>query len=196
MVLPGGEKVRGTEVRGVLNRISALPPSSLLLIHPSDRHYVTHEMQAFFLSWLYAIRGPVLNRPSPFGLSGRLRHVSEWVWLASRAGLANTGYRQSSRDSPLPWTAHTCLPGAGFPVTTLVVADGVVTGPPAPEHIRRGCLRMSALSATPLLGIDFVVLPDGAWTFAGASTSPDLRLGGEPLLDALASALGASREAV
>ena len=81
------------------------------------------------------------------------------------------------------------LPGAAAPVTTLVVVNGVVTGPRAPDGIREGCKRLSELSATPLLGVDFTVDEAGSWTFAGASVMPDLRLGGDPLLDALASTL-------
>lgn len=188
MTLPDGRQVRSQDVCGVLNRISFIPSGSLLLIHPSDRHYVTHELQAFFLSWLHALPGPVLNRPTPLGLSGQLRHASEWVWLASQAGLPNWGYRQTSHDPPLQWTAHLRL-APGIPVTTLVVAGGVVTGPPAPAYIQAGCRRLSQLSDTALLGVDFAVGPDDVWTFAGVSTCPDLRLGGAPLLDALAAAL-------
>jgi hypothetical protein len=41
-----------------------------------------------------------------------------------------------------------------------------------------------------LLGIDFAMSAVGApWEFAGATPLPDLTLGGEPLLDALAVAL-------
>ncbi|MGH8544364.1 MAG: hypothetical protein ACREX3_12210 [Gammaproteobacteria bacterium] len=189
VTLPCGQHVRSSEVSGLLNRISALPPASLLLIQPSDRHYATHEFQALFLSWLQAMPAPVLNRPTPFGLSGRLRHVSEWVWLAANAGLPNRGYRQSSNDVPLEWGAHVRTVDAGTPTTTLIVVGDVVTGPPAPAHIESGCLRLSKLSGAPLLGVEFVVDRDQTWTFAGVSTNPDLRFGGEPLLDALALTL-------
>ncbi|MGH8192862.1 MAG: hypothetical protein ACREQ8_00475 [Woeseiaceae bacterium] len=40
-----------------------------------------------------------------------------------------------------------------------------------------------------MLGVEFVVDRDQTWTFAGVSTNPDLRFGGEPLLDALALTL-------
>jgi hypothetical protein len=44
-----------------------------------------------------------------------------------------------------------------------------------------------------LLGIDFAMSAVGApWEFAGATPLPDLRLGGEPLLDALTMALAQS----
>ena len=189
LTLPDGRPIQSGDVRGVLNRFAAVPSSSLVLIHPSDRYYVASELQAFFLSWLNSLPAPVVNRPTPLGLAGQLRHTSEWVLLATKSGLPNGGYRQSSQDPVLPWEAAIRLPGAQGPVTTLVVVNGVVTGPPAPESIRGGCKRLSELSATPLLGVDFTVDGDASWAFAGISVMPDLRLGGEPLLDALAATL-------
>lgn len=189
MTLPDGLPIQSGNVRGVLNRLSTVPGSSLMLIHPSDRYYIAAELHAFFLSWLNSLPAPVVNRPTPLGLAGQLRHASEWVLLATESGLPNPGYSQSSRDPVLPWDASMRLPGAGTPVTTLVVVNGVVTGPPAPDGIREGCKRLSELSTTPLLGVDFAVDEGGSWTFAGVSVMPDLRLGGEPLLDALASTL-------
>jgi hypothetical protein len=189
MRLPDGRWLHDGEVRGVLNRTSFIPPSSLLLVHPSDRDYVAQELQAFLLSWLHSLQAPVLNGPTPLGLSGRLRHVSEWIWLATEAGLPNAGYRQTSRDVPRLWDVTVRCAAPGIPITTLIVCCGKVTGPPAPASIQGGCVRLSKLSATQLLGVDFTAGPDGSWNFAGVSTMPDLRLGGEPLLDALATAL-------
>jgi hypothetical protein len=77
--------------------------------------------------------------------------------------------------------------------TVFVVADQVV-GATLPRHIRRGCRRLAELSHTALLGIEFTTDPAGPWTFAGATPVPDLRLGGEALLDALASALRGEQE--
>jgi hypothetical protein len=52
-----------------------------------------------------------------------------------------------------------------------------------------GCARLAQLSATDLLGIDFNLTWTGDWVFRNATPQPDLRLGGEALLDALAIAL-------
>ncbi len=104
IVLGDGRRINSEEVSGVLNRISTVHSLDLGLIHPSDQYYVAQELQAFLLSWLHALPAPVLNRPTPLGLSGRLRHASEWVWLASKAGLPNPGYTQSSNDPPLQWS--------------------------------------------------------------------------------------------
>jgi hypothetical protein len=189
MTLPDGLPIYSGNVRGVLNRFSTVPGSSLMLIHPSDRYYIASELQAFFLSWLTSLPAPVVNRPTPLGLAGQIRHASEWVLLATKSGLPNRGYRQSSQDPVLAWDTGMRLPGASGSVTTLVVVNGVVTGPAAPEAIREGCRRLSELSATPLLGVDFAVDGDANWTFAGVSVMPDLRLGGDALLDALVGTL-------
>jgi hypothetical protein len=188
MTLPDGLAIYSGNIHGVLNRLCTIPNSSLMLVQPSDRYYVASELQAFFLSWLNSLPAPVVNRPTPLGLAGQLRHASEWVLLATKSGLPNRGYAQSSQDPVLPWDAAMRLPGSGAPTTTLVVTNGVVTGPAAPEAIREGCKRLSEISATPLLGVDFIV-DSGSWTFAGVSVMPDLRLGGDLLLDALASTL-------
>ena len=53
----------------------------------SDREYALSEMQAFYLSWLSAIPGQVVNRPTPQGLSGHWHHISEWALSAARLAL-------------------------------------------------------------------------------------------------------------
>jgi hypothetical protein len=50
-------------------------------------------------------------------------------------------------------------------------------------------LRLSELTATPLLGIDFQVTPAGEWIFSNATPFPDLRLGGDRLRDVLADSM-------
>ena len=69
-----------------------------------------------------------------------------------------------------------------------------MAGPTLPEPIRDGCLRLAALSGAPLLGIDLFAGQHGPWTFGGANTHPDLRLGGEGLLDSMVQRLVAGWE--
>ena len=80
------------------------------------------------------------------------------------------------------------------PVQTVFVVAGQVVGATLPRHIRHGCRRLAELSHTALLGIEFAAGSADPWTFAGATPMPDLRLGGEPLLDALAGALRGKQE--
>ena len=59
--------------------------------------------------------------------------------------------------------------------------------------VAAGCVRLGQLASTTLLGVDFVDGAAGPWTFAGASPTPDLRAGGEAVIDALVRALNAQR---
>ncbi|HUK91629.1 MAG TPA: hypothetical protein VLZ81_14595 [Blastocatellia bacterium] len=189
LTFPDGRRLPDAQVRGILNRLTFVFPETLSLIRREDRRYVATEVQALLLSWLHGLPAPVLNRPTPLGLSGRMRHASEWVWLASEAGLSNQGYRQTSTDQPLPWDISARLAPNGVPGVSVIVAGDSVFGASVPQEIAAGCIRLARLAGADLFGIDFAVTPENGWTLAGVTTSPDLRLGGEALLDALASRL-------
>lgn len=186
ITLADGRVITNDSVRGTLNRLSHV--SLQHLARNPDYDYVTQEYAAFFMSWLYALRQPVLNRANAQGLCGAWRHISEWVSLAAEAGLATPAYRQTSNDQTDETLELRKLFPTGTPTTTMIVVGGRVVGPSLPQEIRAGCLRLAQLSQTPLLGIDFAA-SGNTWTFAGATPMPDLRLGGEPLLDALAAEL-------
>jgi len=61
-----------------------------------------------------------------------------------------------------------------------------IRGVEIPPELRRCCCDFAKRCRTPLLGIDFFPTPASAWTFSHATPAPDLRVGGEPLLQALA----------
>jgi hypothetical protein len=193
--LVDGRSIRSDDVKGVLNRLRFVPPEHMVFTRPDERDYVSQEMMAFYLSWLYALPGPVLNRPTPQGLSGQWRHISEWVWMASQAGLPVAPYRQSSDRHLLTqaWVERLVPPDT--PVRTAFVVDGRVVGPDLPAYIEAGCRRVAEAADTGLIGIEFASGAVDEWTFAGATALPNLYLGGDALLDALAVALGGSKEA-
>lgn len=189
--LSDGRRIRGRDVRGVLNRLTHAPVGHLAATR--DHDYMTQEFTAFFMSWLHALPGPILNRTTAQGLGGRWRHTSEWVLLASAAGLPTPPYRLSSEDEHDELTAgERGLFPAATPRQQVIVLGRQTFAPSAvPAEVSAGCVRLGAAAETPLLGVDFVVAPGGGWTFAGATPLPDLRAGGAPLLDALARALRA-----
>jgi hypothetical protein len=88
-----GRRLHNDTIRGVLNRLVSVPYAPLLLAHPADREYASQEHTAFFVSRLYALSLPVINRPTPQGLAGQWRHRSEWLWLAAHAGLPTPRYQ-------------------------------------------------------------------------------------------------------
>jgi hypothetical protein len=192
ITLADGSSLEGQALRGVLNRLAAVPYEPLRHIEPEDREYPSQELTAFFLSWLHGLPCSVLNRATPQGLSGAWRHRSEWFWLAAQAGLPTPRYRQSSLPDGEVRDAKGTSPSS--PLVTVFVVGGHVVGEIASPSILSGCRRLARLTGTPLLGIDFTVDAGGAWTFSGATPQPDLRLGGNALLDALALALQGDKE--
>jgi hypothetical protein len=76
-----------------------------------------------------------------------------------------------------------------MPVQTVFVVAGRVVATSVPLSVQQGCRRLAELTGTELLGIDLAVSPTGTWMFAGASPWPDLRRGGEALLDVLTEVL-------
>jgi hypothetical protein len=190
ILLADGRRISSNRVRGALNRIVAVPPEALAGAAAEDRDYALQELTAFFMSWLHALPGPVLGRPTPQGLSGRWRHVSEWVWLAAAAGLRTPAYHQGSHNGA-GWQEPALAP-FGAPRRTVLVAGSRAVASDAPATVLEGCLRLSRLADAELLGVDFTWNRSDGWTFVGASPYPDLRPGGEQFLDALASILRGS----
>lgn len=187
ITLPDGRFLDASAVRGALNRLTAVPAGFLQT--SADRSYASQELYAFFLSWLHTLPRPLLNPPAPQGLCGRWRPSSEWVWLALQAGLPTAPFRQSSREDPPRLYGEKPLLPPGSAGRTVLVTAGRTSGAPAPRDVLAGCIRLAKLAGTPLLGVDFAQGLAGSWTFAGANPWPDLRLGGELLLDHLAAAL-------
>jgi hypothetical protein len=69
----------------------------------------------------------------------------------------------------------------------VLVAAGAVFGAPAAESLVSGCRALASAVGAELLEVRFVVGRDG-WRFLSANTRPDLRQGGDALIDRLATA--------
>jgi hypothetical protein len=188
--LENGLYVSSDQLRGVLNRLYTVPIPHWRSATKSDQDYVQQELIAFYLSWLYSLPCPVINRPTPQGLSGRWRHESEWVWLAWKAGLPVAPYRQSGDDLIDAMKGEMRLVAPGIPVRTIIVVGDTVVGAAAPTPVILACQQLAHLADTELLGIDFIAGAAGTWTFAGANATPDLSLGGPALIPALIHLLG------
>src|SRR5262249_8268648 len=80
--LGDGRKVCSRDRIAVLNRLSFVPTARLTQVAGVDRDYAVQEMNALFISWLHALPGPMVNRPSPQGLCGSWRHRSVWAAMA------------------------------------------------------------------------------------------------------------------
>src|SRR5262249_19150402 len=150
ITLADGRVLKNSAVRGVLNRLTHIPLDHLA--GNADFDYATQEYAAFFMSWLASFQTPALNPPCAQGLPGAWLHISEWVWLAARAGLPTPKYRQTTSDEVDEMVEMRRLFPHGTPIfTTIVIKDRVVGQSITPE-IEKACLKLAELSQTPLLG--------------------------------------------
>lgn len=188
-----GRTICTSRIRGALNRIGAPAPGLIAHAVDSDRDYATAEMQAFYLSWLNSLPGVVANKPSPQGLSGGWGHASEWAMRAARCGFKVPRYRQTDLDPAA--RGYASLAPEGSPVTSMIVLDGVgVFGPQVTENVTASCQALARMEKARLLGVDLYQDSAGDWLFAGATPTPWLPAGGEPLLDGLMTLLTSSDE--
>jgi hypothetical protein len=188
--LADGRRVASEEFSGMLNRLTHPPMDHLGVAQQQEREYAMQEVPALFLSWLAAMPGPVLNRPVPFGLAGPNLDQLQWLALAARAGLRTPTHRATSRRRNGAGPASGPAPGG-----EVVVACGALYGAPLPVPTAESCLRLAELSGTDILGIGLRRDTSGRLEFAAARPLPDLRIGGEPLIDGLATALVRGAEA-
>jgi hypothetical protein len=176
--LHDGRRLSSTDVQGTLNRLVLPPAAAVAGVEAADRDYATGELFAFYVSWLHALPGPILNPPSALGLSGRWRSGLEWAALAGRAGI-------EARNPPR-------RPASGEDTATVTIAADRALGAPVPEPVAQACRELATLSDTPLLAVQLVRDAE-SWEFCAATPWPDLTAAGEPLLDALAQALDPAR---
>jgi hypothetical protein len=191
--LADGREIDSREVDATLNRVTAAATAHLEQAEPVDREYGLQEFSALFLSVLESLPDPVLNRPTAQGLSGAWRHASEWTWLASQAGLRTLPYTMT----PDPDGSDLQPMGAGLrpaaPVRTAFVVGGEVVGI-EDGGLHEGCLSLARSVGAGLLGVDFLLDEQGSALFVAATPSPNLTLGGDPLIAAIARAFAEGAE--
>lgn len=185
ITLADGRTLTGAAPQGVLNRLGIAPTGRLDRLGGPDRDYAVQEMQALYLSWLHALPGPMLNRPTPQGLGGVWRHPADWAMMAGQAGLAVAPYRHETNAE---WSVSPTSASTVFVMANQVIAPpNLLASTGLPARVRAGCIRLAALSGEALLGITFTRTP--RWQVQDASPRPDLTAGGAALIDALQAAL-------
>jgi hypothetical protein len=185
-----GFSLTSAMLRGVINRARYVPEwIDERKLAAEDREYAKQELAAFLVGWLYALPPPILNRPTPLGLGGRVRSAAEWTLLASGAGLSTSVLHRSSLDSAeTPSCSHDSMNDLS---TVLVVGEDAFGA--KTESMEYGCRLLARAAGVSILGVTFRSDDSGNWNFHGASTHPDLRIGGEYALDSLARALQSGR---
>jgi hypothetical protein len=193
LTLGDGRVVESGEISGTLNRLQVAPPSPLAA---EDREYGFHEISALLMSWLASLPGPVLNPPDTRGLAGAWRPPAEWAALAAEAGLRAAPV---TVDSDRDWLTdasgwRSWPPNAPVAEDVIVVGEAVFAAEPLDEATIGGCRRLAALARTPLLGLVFACATcGGSPEVVGATPLPDLRAGGDEVIEALAVALRGER---
>ena len=120
------------------------------------------------------------------------RRAWQVVCAATRNGLRWPGVQDYGHRT----TGRTTFDGistSGLPVGTAlhaIVFDNQVFGAALPADVRTRVIALAGLAEARLLGVDLITCSEGDWWFTAASVLPDLRIGGEGLLDALTPALG------
>jgi hypothetical protein len=179
LVLPDGTLISSADAEPVLNRLGYAPVTR---ISAGDYDYAAQEMHALMLSFLHAWPGIVVNRPTPQGLAGCVRHPSVWRVHARAAGLRILPWHQTDDSDPdLAWQPQT------FTLTAFVVGTRVIA-PGLPEELAEPCRRLAQSAGALLLGVDFAHGGNG-WAVASANPQPYLPHGGAALADALADLL-------
>jgi hypothetical protein len=190
ITLANGVVIRSSQIRGVLNRLVAPSDFTARSAVDADRQYTAAEIQAFYLSWLHSLPGVVINRSSPLGLSSPWLHASEWTLRASRAGLRTCTYRQSARESVTATDACRASLSRERTASRHVIAlRGEIFGAEVPADVAHACGRLAKTAKTEMLGLQLNSRESDEWTFADATTLPDLRAGGVRLLRRVAQIL-------
>lgn len=180
--LSDGRTLRMSAVRGMINRMGAVPTAHLHAADAAERDYAASELHAFLLGWLASFDCPVLNPPSPESLAGPSHSRMSALHFAAIGGL---GCR------PISITTMAPQPLEQAPTQSTVVhfvLDGQVIGPILPAAMRDAMVAFARLWGTRLVQIETVSV-DGCNEFVRATSLVDFQAGGGTLVRAIARAL-------
>lgn len=190
IALADGRTIDSVDVAGTVNRLTHVPPVLVEELVDDDRQYALQEVSALVMSWLAALPAPTLNPPDTRGLSGAWRAPAEWAVLAGAAGLDAAPVVFDSADERYAGGPG-CWGGAATPIPfaddVIVVGRSVFAADRLAQETADACRRLAELAATPILGISFAAGVGSPVT--GVTPLPDLRAGGDDLIDALVDAL-------
>ena len=161
----GGREVSMEQIKGIVTRMPAVFEWELGHIVPADRAYVAAEMSAFLIAWLSSLTCPMLNRPTPSGLSGPNWNCEQWVALAAKLGIPVRPVHRS--------TAFASEKPSEQPMCQVIVVGDQCFGAVAPQlfdHARA----LAAAAGTALLAVQFIG-PTADAKLVNAGLWPDVR---------------------
>jgi hypothetical protein len=191
LTLTDGRVIRSSEVKGTLNRLVQVPAGLITALAPADRDYAFHEFSALFMSWLASLPGPILNPPETRGLGGAWRSPAEWAMLAAESGVRSARVSfDSANEWPYAGGWRAWPPYAPIEEDVIVVGEAVFARDPVDAATLAAYRRLARRAGTPILGIAFACATcGGSQDVVAVSPLPDLRAGGDELIEALAAAL-------
>ncbi|HEV7473873.1 MAG TPA: hypothetical protein VGN90_07480 [Pyrinomonadaceae bacterium] len=187
LTLHDGTTIHGDEIGVVFNRLQYVDMPHFAASAAEDREYAIMEMFALLLSWLKALRCPIVSRVSPKSLGGPTHSVLAWQYLAAKAGLPTARLRLTSslRRYSVPGLvvhpvsheqtgnipAWLVEPMGQQTLSVMVVGERVIGAVPA--ELVAACIKLASLSGIDVLLIHFATTLDGgAWRFNGVDTHP------------------------
>lgn len=206
VTLDDGRTIDSARVRGVLNRFTTVYTEHWHRLGGQDAAYAEAEMHATFLVWLASLGDVVTNAPTPYWLGGPYRRPQVWRAQAARVGIPVAPVRESAGTLAVDNTVDGAgsghgasggdveqyvdegLTGALGSLTSLrrvVMYRGQAFGDASPTVAQWGRALADHVGVA-LLGLDVGRTQDGTEVLADVTVHPDLRLGGEALLDAIA----------
>jgi hypothetical protein len=182
VTLADGRRIDSADIAAVLNRTFLAPFTVMAQSQWPDSAYARSEQSAFALSWLQALAPVVLNPPVARGLGGAWRSATEWFGLAQRAGLPCAPLTADSHE-PDTLMHLPMRPNDGVVIGTRTFGVADLPG------LREAAVTLARTADTPLLGLWFS--QEGPPRLETATPHPDLSLGGEAAVHALAELLAA-----
>ncbi|MEO5335099.1 MAG: hypothetical protein H7839_24060 [Magnetococcus sp. YQC-5] len=161
-------RLQDTAIHGIYNRFFRVMPLHWQRASPEERLYVEQEYMAILLSWMHALRCPILNPPTSRGLSGASRSTAEWRMLAIQAGLPimpllMDGLGRAEQNSLYCFKTYKIIMLSNTCYNYL------------PYHLHIPAQRLCQLADTPLLELHFACPTRDDWLFLHANPWPDLK---------------------
>lgn len=183
-----GQTIDSRSLRGVVNRVCALPPGLAFRLSLPLRDSAERNFGLPLLHLLHGFDGPVLNRPTAQGISGDFRIDFEWSTLATQVGFVRTPSRPA-------WSNRRTAASEMDVTQVLVIGEQTIApdldAATLPTGVAACCRRLAALSRTSMLGLELTRDANDDWHFLRANSRASLRPGGERALAAVAQALTA-----
>lgn len=184
--LADGRWIDSHQITGVINRLHQSPFARMAAQHGPEHSYAVHEIAALLIGCLARANCLILNSPSGHGLHGDCRQPSEWLALATAAGLTVQSPLYRSPDGASATDSDNTAPDQRL----LIIAENVIHLGPAdavPPSIRCAAIQLAATAQTPLLELHFMQDEFAHWIFHRAQACADLLTAGDAALDAIAS---------